>query len=141
MTAADRDALRRDLMTDEGFRAKPYRCSAGILTIGYGTNIEEISEEEARYLLDRRTTLAIVDLACFPWFHSLDSVRKRALINMRYQLGPSRFRGFKKMIAALARGDFNAAADEALDSKWAKLDTPERAARVAGRLRTGKEPR
>ena len=44
-----------DLKRDEGFRAKPYRDSEGLLTIGYGTLIEDgITEEEAGILLGHR---------------------------------------------------------------------------------------
>jgi len=41
----------------EGFSSKPYRCSAGYLTIGYGhliganENLSEITEEEGRNIL------------------------------------------------------------------------------------------
>lgn len=39
----------------EGYRRFVYRCPAGKLTVGIGRNVEDrgISEEEARYLLDR----------------------------------------------------------------------------------------
>ena len=43
------DSLKRD----EGFMAKPYKDSEGLLTIGYGTLIEEgITKEEAELLLN-----------------------------------------------------------------------------------------
>ena len=37
----------------EGLRLKPYRCTSGKLTIGYGRNIEDngITEAEASFLL------------------------------------------------------------------------------------------
>lgn len=142
MTSYERDQLRAQVMRHEGYRSKPYRCSAGKLTIGYGRNLEDvgIDKDEARYLLDRDIVKALVDLATFGWFHSLDSVRQRALVNMRYQLGPTRFRGFKRMIAALSKKDYQAAAVAAADSKWAKLDTPKRAAEVIVMLKTGEMP-
>ena len=40
----------------EGLSLKPYKCTAGKLTIGYGRNIEDkgISQEEAERFLDDR---------------------------------------------------------------------------------------
>lgn len=126
-------------MRHEGYRAKPYKCSAGKLTIGYGRNLDDngIDREEARYLLDRDILDAMGDLATFPWFHRMNVTRQMALVNMRFQLGPTKFRGFKHTIAALAQQDYEQAADRMSDSKWAKLDTPKRAAEVIELLRTG----
>ena len=139
MTVTERNALREQLMLAEGYRPKPYRCSAGKLTIGHGRNLDDvgIDSDEARYLLDKDITRCIADLATFPWFESLDPARRRALLDMRFQLGPTGFRGFKKMIAALERRDFATAAREAADSKWAASDTPRRAAKNIVLLRDG----
>lgn len=137
----ERAALRDLITRHEGYRQFPYRCTAGKVTIGVGRNLQDvgIDQEEARYLLDRDITRCLDDLAAFPWFHALDTIRRRALINMRFQLGPGRFRGFKRMLAALERADYETAATEALDSKWARDDTPERAIDVVRMLRTGRE--
>src|SRR3990167_9737184 len=134
MTATERAAVRALITHHESYRKHPYRCTAGKLTIGVGRNLDDvgIDKEEARYLLDRDIARATDDLASFGWFHELDVIRQRALIDMRFQLGPSRFRGFGKMIAALARQDYATAAAEALDSKWARFDTPGRAQTIAG---------
>lgn len=45
--------LEKDLIRDEGLRLKPYHCTAGKLTIGYGRNLDDngISEEEALSML------------------------------------------------------------------------------------------
>ena len=37
---------------------------------------------------------------------------------MRFNLGPSRFRRFKKMIAAVKEKDFSRATEEMKDSNW-----------------------
>lgn len=141
MTGSERSAIRGLITRHEDYRERPYRCTAGKLTIGIGRNLEDvgIDLEEARYLLDRDIARCDADLLSFPWYADLDRIRQRALIDMRFQLGPSRFRGFKKMIAALARQDYETACTEALDSKWALLDTPARAKEIATMLRTGKE--
>ena len=43
----------QQLKTDEGLRLKPYHCTAGALTIGYGRNLDAvgITEAEADILL------------------------------------------------------------------------------------------
>jgi lysozyme len=139
MTVPERVALRDQLMLHEGYRPFPYKCTAGKLTIGHGRNLDDvgIDSDEARYLLDKDITRCIADLATFPWFEGLDAGRRRALLDMRFQLGPKGFRGFKKMIAALERKDFAAAAIEAADSKWAAHDTPRRAAKVIQQIKGG----
>ena len=45
--------------------------------------------------------------------------------------------GFKRMIEAIMRDDWPTAKVEALDSKWAKADSPARAQRVANGLLEG----
>jgi hypothetical protein len=45
--------------------------------------------------------------------------------------------GFRKFCAAMAAGDYETAADEMLDSKWARTDTPARAMRESVTLRRG----
>jgi lysozyme len=142
MTTADISDLRQQLIRHEDLRLKPYRCSAGKLTIGVGRNLEDvgISASEAMNLLDNDITACITDLNGFAWFRALDAVRKRALIDMRFQLGAGGFRGFRKMLAALAVRDYRMAAREARDSKWFRQDSPARARTITAMLETGKEP-
>ena len=73
--ASNHDALREkvieDLTRSDGLRLKPYRDSAGKLTIGVGRNLDDngISEAEARLLLARDVDDAWRDLDdnC-PWW-------------------------------------------------------------------------
>jgi len=108
---------------DGNGRHKAYRDSLGIMTIGYGRNLDErgISEDEARYLLandvaDHRNEL-IVHL---PWVQGLDEVRQAALVDMAFNIGIPRLMGFKKMLAACREKDWITAAKEMLDSRWAE---------------------
>lgn len=124
---------QRGLKIDEGFRAKPYKCSAGKLTIGYGRNIEDvgISEDEALYLLNNDISYCYNKLkAVFPFFETLSKPRQYVLINMCYNIGITRLAGFKRMLAELSQGNYNQAAAEMLNSKWA-AQVPNRAARLA----------
>jgi len=104
----------------EGLRLKPYKCTAGKLTIGVGRNLDDngISEEEAMMMLHADVHNCIDSLHAFSWFHTLNEVRQNALIDMVFNLGITRFKRFKKMIAALDAGDYGKAADEAQDSAW-----------------------
>ncbi len=131
------DQIKRD----EGLRLKPYHCTEGKLTIGYGRNLEDvgISESEAEAML--AADIKNVEDALhqrLPIYTKLSEARVRALTNMGFQLGVGGLLKFKNMIAALERGDWEEAARQALDSRWAR-QTPERAARVAEQLRTGED--
>lgn len=132
------DMVIRDLKRDEGFRAEPYRDTVGKLTIGYGRNLDDvgISEREAEELLRYDVKVANSELGIFYWYDDLTSCRKRALINMMYNLGFTKFRKFEKMIDAFEAENYNLAANEALDSKWAK-QVGTRAERIAELIRLG----
>ena len=119
---------------NEGYRQKPYRCTAGKLTIGIGRNLDDkgISQTEAKMLLDLDIAEVTTDLKkLLPDFVCLSAVRKAVLIDMRFQLGYTGFRSFKKMIRAVNEGRIEDVAAELLDSKYAKIDTPRRAQRNA----------
>ena len=72
----------------------------------------------------------------FDDFAALSPNRQRALVDMAFNLGRTRLAGFKAMWAALERGDYHAAAVEALNSKWARQVGP-RAQRIAKMIREG----
>jgi lysozyme len=131
--------IAQDLIRDEGLELKPYMCPAGKLTIGIGRNIEDvgISEQEALYLLQNDIECCINDLHKMG-IQSIDITPNRwcALVNMRFNLGPSRFRQFKKMLAAIHQREFGKAADEMMDSKWAK-QVEGRAERLEKMIREG----
>ena len=52
----------------------------------------------------------------FRKFTDLSDVRQRVIVDMMFNLGKSRFLGFKKMIDAVKADDFAKAADEMKDS-------------------------
>ena len=107
----------------EGCRLKPYLCPAGKITIGIGRNIEDvgITRHEAEYLLYNDLIRVVKELrAAFPWYDRLSERRKHALIDMCFNLGIATLKTFKKMLAALENGDWQAAKNHARDSKWAR---------------------
>ena len=132
------DALIASVKRHEGLRLKVYKCTAGKNTIGYGRNLDDvgISADEAEYLLKHDLENAEIDAQRFPIYEKLNQVRKDVLIEMVFNLGYSRLSGFKKMFAALERKDYDGAANEMLDSKWAR-DVGERAKTLAYFMRIG----
>ena len=135
--------LRDELQRDEGWRQWAYHDSEGVLTIGYGRNIDPsgpgLSREEALYLLDNDITRVCRQLDMhIVWWRTLDDARARALANMAFCLGVAGLQRFSMMLAALHAGDWNTAAAEALDSRWAQ-QVGDRAKRIAEIFRTGAE--
>ncbi len=130
-------ALRADLERDEGLRLKPYVDSVGKTSIGIGRNLDDngISEAEARFLFENDVKRAIADLdRNVPWWGELPEPAMRALVNMCFNLGWTKLSRFKYMLAALEVGDCETAADEALDSKYAR-QVGKRADRIAALFR------
>lgn len=106
----------------EGLRLKPYHCTANRLSIGYGRNLQDngITKEEAEIML--RHDVMNAEDACnqFSWFRAMDKVRQGVVVEMVYQMGLPTFLQFKKTIQALRDQDYDYAADEMLNSKWAR---------------------
>jgi lysozyme len=128
------------LKRHEGFRGKPYYCTANKLTIGYGRNLDDvgITEVEAEFLLKVDTLRATDDAGdIFPDILSYTENRQIAIINMLFNLGKTRFLGFGNMIKAIKRNDWISASIEALDSKWARKDVGIRAIEIANLLKKG----
>ena len=127
------------LKKHEGLMLKPYRCTAGKLTIGYGRNIKDngITEEEALIMLIADTITAEQELCeIFKDYDLFSDNRKIALIDMIFNLGKPRFLLFDKTIGLIKSGDWESAAGEALDSRWAD-QVGKRAITISEMLRQG----
>lgn len=126
------------LMSDEGESLTIYKCTANIPTIGIGRNLEKgITKEESSYLFMNDLKDATGDLSKnFKWFYVINEIRQGVLINMCFNLGLTRFMKFKKMIAALEARDYEEAARQMLDSKWAN-QVGDRATRLAKQMLEG----
>ena len=109
----------------EGLRLRPYKCTAGKLTIGYGRNLDDngISEVEAEQMLHNDIQNCYAACLKFPFWNELNAARQAVLIDMCFNLGITKMKQFKKMLAALEIGAYYRAAHEMLDSHWARQVT------------------
>jgi lysozyme len=134
--------LLDQLKRDEGFRAQPYKDSEGVLTIGYGTNLDEgIDRGEAEYLLANRANVKRMEvLRVLPWVAKLTEPRRAVLFNMAYNMGLGNSKkgllSFKNTLRLIETGEYAEAAKAMLDSKWAE-QTGQRALRLSVQLNTG----
>lgn len=131
--------LVEQLKRHEGLRLKPYKCTADKWTIGVGRNLEDvgISEQEAEMLLQndiQRATTQLVQR--FPWTQELDEVRLAALINFTFNVGIGTVAKFKNAMGLLKQKNYDMAANEFLNSRWAK-QVGYRATEVTEQIRTG----
>lgn len=128
----------------EGRRYEVYLDTEGHPTIGVGFNLDRHGAHEVLYHLgiahvrvlngSQRLTDAQIDAllagdiavsvasarAACPSFDALPEGVQLALIDMAFNLGRGGLSGFRGMLAAIAHGDWLAAATEALDSRWAR---------------------
>lgn len=139
MTDAETLAIKL-LVQHEGLRLKPYRDTAGKLTIGVGRNLDDvgISKQEAAILLqnDLRRAVTAARLVVGEEFERLDPARQAVIIDMAFNLGQKRLSDFRKMINAVRRKDYALAAQEMRNSLWAK-QVKGRAERLSNIMETG----
>lgn len=125
----------------EGLRLKPYRCTAGKLTIGYGRNLDDvgISKTEADLLFERDFAQAEAETRRLLKLNGIDydqliEQRFYVLTDMMFNLGYDRLSKFKKLLYALKKGLYDDAAKEMLDSAWA-TQVGNRATKLAALMR------
>ena len=136
--------LRKFIKENEGFSPNAYFDNDG-MTVGFGhllnpkDKIVSISEETADILFKSDIEVVISDYLHF--FKDIDSeineVRKIALMDMLFTLGRGDFAGFKKMLRAVFKQDWDKAAYEAQHSNWYKQQYPARRDKIITMLRNG----
>lgn len=138
----NRSILLQELKRDEGFVSHVYKDHLGYDTIGVGRLVDRrrgggISEYEGDILLGNDVDRVVGSLDHkIPWMRDLSDARQRALVNMAFQLGVNGLLNFRKTLSFMKDGKFEEAAEEALNSRWAR-QTPERAKRIAKMIREG----
>ena len=130
------------LKVHEGVETHAYKCSASKITVGVGRNIDPkggigLTEDEIDYLLQNDIDRIISELDFqYEWFSDLNSSRQDAMIDISFNLGQTRLRKFEKALYAMSKGDWEEAADEFMDSKWAK-QVGHRSKELTNIIRTG----
>jgi len=134
------EELAQRIEAHEGLRLFPYTDTVGKLTIGYGRNLQDrgISKAEATYLMQNDLAESRIELIHYDWFNKLDKVRQEVLIELHFNIGLTKILKFKQMIGHLITGDYTKAAEQLLDSLWAKQVGRTRSRDMVDRLTTGK---
>lgn len=134
----NRKLLRSQLERHEDNRLKPYRDTVGKLTIAIGRNLDDVGiyPDEAELMFKNDVDRVERELNTVTEYRALDSVRKVVIANMCFNLGFNGLLGFRRMWAAVGRLDYDAAAREMLDSKWAS-QVGVRAIELSEIMRTG----
>ena len=134
-------SLLESIKHHEGFVEHVYDDSLGIPTIGYGFAIKDLilDEDIAEDILMRKLEkLKRNANARFKWLEDMPQEVQAVVLNMCYQLGVTGVSKFRKAISALQEGEWHEAADEMLDSLWAR-QTPNRAKELSNIVRNQSE--
>ena len=125
-------SLKSRIKQHEGKRHTPYKDSEGISTVGYGRNLEAVpfSEDEIELMFENDFNRAKAGAEAFVAYQGMNEIRQGVLIEMVFQMGVNGVGKFKNFLLAAQDHDWTRAAEEMLDSKWAK-QTPERAKELA----------
>jgi lysozyme len=105
----------------EGCELKPYTDTMGKLTIGVGRNLTDngISQAEADELLLNDLDAAQTGIQdVWPPFIQLDPVRQAVILDMAFNMGVAGLMTFHNTLADVAAGNWQAAHDGMLASKW-----------------------
>ena len=137
----DMDRLKDSVKQHEGYRNKVYLDTLGKRTVGVGhlctedwwEDDKEYEEEFLMKILEEDLQEAIEGASTLMLQHDCSDIDEKAheiLIEMVFQLGVGGVSKFKKFLANLSTKTYHLAADEMLDSRWAK-QTPMRAEKLS----------
>ena len=143
----DIEQLRKQLELDEGVKYEIYNDHLGYATFGIGHLILDSDPEqgssvgtpvsESRVAEAFQSDIVQVVSDCetlYPDFESLPEDAQRIIANMMFNMGRPRLSKFKGMKRGVDSRDWNAAADEMVDSAWYRQVT-NRAERLVTRMR------
>ena len=148
--------LKAQLERDEGRREDVYLDTEGNYTIGIGHNLGKTArvihindrEIDGWYEIDERDAkVAVFNIwpelgaregKSFETWAADNGPEYRVLVNMAFNMGETKLREFKKFRAAVSAYNWNTAAVEMMDSKWAK-QVGARATRLRDQIRDGKD--
>ena len=141
------EKLREEIEYDEGSVNKIYLDHLGLPTFGIGHLVTEwdeeygwevgtpVSEDRCNEVFDTDIQIVLSDCdRLYPDFNELPEEVQRIIANMMFNMGRPRLSKFKGMKRGVDARDWNAAADEMVDSKWYRQVT-KRADRLVERMR------
>lgn len=115
------DQIREQLIRHEGDRNHMYVCPAGFRTIGIGHNLDAnpISDEavEQIFIDDLAEVIESLNTTDPNWLSHPEPIQL-VLLNLRFNLGETRWKKFVNTRAAFARKDYDAAAEGLENSLW-----------------------
>ena len=138
------EEIKERIKQHEGFRDTVYSDSLGFATIGYGHLVLPTDNFVEGNTYDKETLEEVFDN---DFKIASDSARELlrdiehnhiifgVIVEMCFQLGKPRVMKFKKMIANMQDRNWKGAADEMLDSLWAK-QTPNRALKLSNEMKS-----
>jgi lysozyme len=130
---------RLQVKKHEGLRLKPYRDSVGVLTIGYGRNLNNglsLDEAELMFNHDIATALLSANSFCAEGWDKMNEARQAVLINMAFNLGHERLFKFVLLRIAIRAGNWSMAASRMRSSLWYK-QVKNRGEELAKQMETG----
>ena len=135
-----------ELKADEGVKNEIYLDHLGLPTCGVGHLIREsdpehglevgthIDDERVNELFDQDIQTTLIECGhLYPNFDDLPDEAQKIIANMMFNLGRPRLSRFHKMKKAVDSSDWIEAANQMLDSKWAR-QVPNRADRLVKRM-------
>jgi lysozyme len=119
----DTSKVRKMFVLDEGMRTKPYRCTAGKLSLGLGRNLDDvgISEDEAYYLLNNdveRATRACASIFGKGLWDRWSENRRLGWVNLAFNLGQVRLLNFRNTLRSALREDWPKVEEGLRKSLW-----------------------
>ena len=133
------DQLAAQLTIDEGKRRRIYADTVGKQTVGVGRNMtdRDMSDDEIGLMLKNDIAMVCGQLdKAAPWWANLSERRKQALANFVFNVGIATALTFKNTMQLMQSGQYTAAADEMMRSKWAG-QVGARAHRITTMIREG----
>jgi lysozyme len=132
--------IYEQLRRDEGVQYDVYMDTEGFLTLGVGHRLRgrPLSDKAVEQILkDDLEGITAELVGAYPWAARLSPARFGALQNLAFNVGVAGVGTFKKMLTAIQGEDWEGAARELLDSKYAR-QVKERAVRLAKQLETSR---
>ena len=130
----DLDRVKKLIEENEDRILRPYVCTSEKLTIGVGRNLTDvgISWDEADDLFTADVNKAYFSLCKIlgkTKFLDLPETIQEVLMDMCFNLGETRLRGFVKMFNAIGVWNWTRMKDEMINSRWYK-QVPKRAGKL-----------